>query len=125
MRPEVVFPTPEMLREFYGHPPKLGGRYVAVVQGGKVLGLGCIRADESRWVVSCEIRPEVRAEIWKYRRYLLLAARKLLQVAARRGMSLHASADPSVMRSDAFLAHLGFELAQHDPRGNVYVRRPL
>jgi hypothetical protein len=112
---ELVPATPEMVRAVCGEAGLPRSAYaLAAIEDGRVLGLGAAAVVGVRWIVCCQIHPEVRAELKAYRRPLLEAARRVLALTARRpALPVHAQPDPAVPGAVAFLAHLGFA-----PRGD-------
>jgi|GEM_PF-2752246 len=97
------------------------GYWVAAVDGERVLGAGGITAAGAVWVAACVIRPEVRAELRRYRRALLAAARAALAPATRMRVPVYAEPDEDVANAAAFLEHLGF---RPHPAGGYLLEAP-
>lgn len=96
-----------------GVVPARGGRWLAVLQGERLLGVGGIVPVGAMWVASCRIQPELRA----HRRALLKAARRVLELAQSRKMPVYAEPEAGIQTAGAFLAHLGF--TRHPAGGYV------
>lgn len=97
------------------------GYWVAAVENGRVLGAGGMVPVAGKWVAACLIRPEVRAQLMRYRRPLLRAARATLALARGSSMPVYAEDTASIARSGAFLEHLGF---RRHPAGGYLMEAP-
>ena len=92
-------------------PPRSGIAYT-VFEDEQVIGLGGIYPDRSRYVVYCDIRPDILAVLpftLKYKRALVKAARIVLIQTARSQMPVHAAPDIGIESAESFLSHLGFD----------------
>ncbi len=100
-----------------GVVPARGGRWLAVLQGERLLGVGGIVPAGAMWVASCRIQPEARQNLRAHRRALLEAARRVLELAQSRKMPVYAEPEAGIQTAGAFLAHLGF--TRHPAGGYV------
>lgn len=92
-------------------PPRSSIGYT-VFEDDQVIGLGGIYPHHSRYVVYCDIRPDILAVLphtLKYKRALVKAAKLVLIQTARSQMPVHAAPDIGIESAESFLTHLGFD----------------
>lgn len=106
--PEIVPATNDLLAKIWDRPAPRTIRALAVTEGDAVLGVAGYYMEEGKIVMIAEIADEARREIKRYRRPLILCARRLMDEVIARGMPILASADPDIEGSDMLLTHFGF-----------------
>ena len=103
--PEIVPVTSDLILKYYGRPAHNTMRGIAVVRDDKVLCIGAVVITDGQAFVCSDISDELK----KNKRWLILAAREVMKIAASLRLPVFARADASIDRSESFLKHLGFE----------------
>lgn len=99
----IVHATPSILREVYPEGMPMVARTVAVVDDGRLLGLGMLVNRGANLYATTHITPELA----KHPRWILKGARQLLAIAKRQNRPVYARAE-DVSTSVGFLEHFGF-----------------
>lgn len=97
------------IERFYGQTPPYSMRGIVALEDGEPIGIGGLFVFQGRLFMFSEIRPHAL----KYRRHILRAARRVLQLAA--GKIVYACAE-QWDSAPRFLQHLGFELIDETQR---------
>lgn len=107
---EIVPVTAEHVAQVWDEPAPKTFRGLAVVDGEKTLGVTGIYPDQACFVLVAKIAPEGRERINGGRnlRTLMIAARRVLKLASRWQMPVHAVPDPGIPGATNMLKHLGF-----------------
>ena len=110
VRPMVslVPATEAHVRALYSSPLPVTVFGVAGVEAGRVLGLGALYLEQGCMVATCRFSDEAKRDLKRHTRAILIAARRLLAVAAKKRLPVRAIAAPGEVRAEALLAHLGF-----------------
>lgn len=96
--------TQKEVEMFYGELPGYSMKGVVALDGDEPVGVGGTIRYEGKTFLFCEIKDKAR----KYKKYIIKAARMLMQENDNR--TLYAVAQEDVPNSDKFLEYLGFEL---------------
>lgn len=100
--------TAEHILAIYGKPLPVTVFGIAGVENGCVLALGALYLDQGCMVATCLFSDEAKRDLKRHTRAILIAAKRLLEIAARRNLPVRAIAAPDAPRAEAFLVHLGF-----------------
>lgn len=116
MRHRIVPATRDLLAQIgIEQLPRTVEAFVAL-QDERPVACAGVYLDGQRMVAFSHLTPEVRAD----RRVIVAGYRRMIEIAAGRGLPLHATPDPTVPGSEALLEHMGF---QPGPRG-VWICSP-
>jgi hypothetical protein len=100
----VVPATQEHVERTFGVLKRSAEMISFVRDDGELVGCAGIFPETSRLVLFSDMKDDVR----RFPRALVRGYRKLLEMADRRRMPLHALPDPSIEASERFLTHMGF-----------------
>ena len=110
----LVPATAEHVQALYGKSLPVTIFGIAGVEGGQVLGMGAIYAEDGKMVITCKITEDARQDLRKHAKAILRAARALLEQAARTRLPLRCVADRRYPRAVELLEHLGFRHIDKD-----------
>lgn len=111
MRAQVIPATPELLAAALGRPPEHEMHAMAMIEDGKVLGIGGHFVVAGRLVMFANLTPQARSS---QKRALLVAAKKAVLEARQTGQPVVTIADKRVPGVERWLERLGFR-PTHDP----------
>lgn len=96
--------------DFDGERPTMTVWGLAVVDAGRVLGVAAIYPEAGSLMLIARFAPAGREllTVARGKRWLLLAARRVLDLASTRHLPIYAIADTAIDGSEALLEHLGF-----------------
>ena len=100
----IVPATAEMIHSLPGVRISATCKAMALVYDGKVLAVGGMYQENSRWTIFLRKSPEFDAK--RYAKSIVKGARKMLESA--KGIPVNAIADPKIQGSEKLLEHLGF-----------------
>lgn len=106
---KLVPSTAEHILAIYGKPLPVTVFGIAGVENGCVLALGALYLDQGCMVATCRFSEEAKRDLKRHTRAILIAAKRLLAVAAGKHLPVRAIAAPGEARAEALLAHLGFK----------------
>lgn len=115
MRHHLVPATPPLLRAVMNPIPRTVEAFV-VMAGARPVGAAGVYLDQNRLVAWSHLTPEIRRD----KRVVVEGWRRLITLAADRGLPLHAKPDPGEPGAERLLEHMGF---QPGPRG-VWICSP-
>ena len=105
---EIIPATLDLITEFEGQPPELTQKTLAVRENNETIALTGILLNQSRWILFSHIHPDVQKDLRKYKREVILASRKVLEMVKNQPLPVYAKAQEGVDGSDRLLIHLGF-----------------
>ena len=111
---EIKPATKELIYQWYDGPPAYSMRGYVIAEGGELIALtGVFICEGKKYIFS-----EVKEEIFKHKRMIILAARKVMKDVE--GQTVYAVATEGVETAPRFIEHYGFERVA--PGANVYRR---
>ncbi len=101
----VVPATQEHVERALGGMLQRSAEAIALLrEDGAIVGCAGVFPESCRLVIFSELTDEARAD----KRAMVMGYRRLLEIADRHSMPLHARPDPQIEASERFLAHMGF-----------------
>ena len=109
--------TNEMITSFYGEPPSRTQKALAVIEDGEIVSIVGVYRSNGYTVLFSDSKPEVTQNMKKYAKTAVKCF-KLLTPFMGKAKEVRSFAEPTIAKSDSFLAHFGFT----NIRGHIWQR---
>lgn len=104
---EIVPATEAHVMALYGKPLPVTITGLAAIEAGQVQAVAALYPENGCMVLVLRVRDEFRSNRIRLTRLLLTGARRMLALARKSRLPVHAVADPAYPRSADLIQHLG------------------
>jgi len=101
--------TPNAVTELLGKPMTMTTRSFLVYDGDRAIAMIGLYKERTRLLLFSYIKPDVQNNMKPYKRAVIMAYRKVMEVAKAQNLPVVSWADDRVDGSDRLLEHMGFD----------------